>query len=768
MRRRSFLTKMTLFGCILCTLPVIFIGLTSYWQSSREIQKQVNRGQMQLLNQIHSNVEQTLQIVNHSFNQLVNSTVMNKVMQEPFNAGDFVLYRELRKEISNVQSSYTKVDDIVIVNMTNNWLIKNSGYYPFDQYLHHNQIANQLLLANHTSWVLNPSLWFYSEEKANSAECPYTISLVKNISDPGQNKSGLAFANIPACRISEILNFNLRESETVFILDDQDRILYHSNPDMIGKYVVDTGFIQSTSGLNTTSGQFRTHADGKAYTATYYRSPFNGWVYMSVISIDSLTHEAKTIRNYTAAVCLIILVVFVGLARFGSRRMYSPIEGLLNQIAGKLPRREDKPLNEFQFIGEQVQELLETRKELQQEVYQHLQQARSFFVIKMFQSTMRKKDMLERLEQLGYGGRLAEWSKMSVLALQIDSLDETRYGREDMDLLLFAAGNMVEELIPPEMRLPPVFIDETLVDLVGGAFDSQEEFHKRLYALTESIQHAVLEVLGLSVSIGLSLPFDDIRGASAAYRQGLEALKHRIVLGEGVIIPYSSLHEGKSPLYADYPALTENELADAVLLGDGEKARELLRSMMRSIFKHELTHHEYQIPLNRFLTRLMSLLQDAGIPLRQIQSGNVSLYDELNRLHIASEIEEWFWRRVISPMLGVFRDRHNSQYQNLSEKIIDMIHRLYDTDITMEACAAELHYNANYLSGVFRKETNMTFSEYLSGYRLGVAKKWLCSTSLTIKEIAEKLQFQNSQNFIRSFRKQEGVTPGQYRDSCKS
>jgi AraC-like DNA-binding protein len=35
---------------------------------------------------------------------------------------------------------------------------------------------------------------------------------------------------------------------------------------------------------------------------------------------------------------------------------------------------------------------------------------------------------------------------------------------------------------------------------------------------------------------------------------------------------------------------------------------------------------------------------------------------------------------------------------------------------------------------------------------------------MPIKDIAAKLRYNNSQNFIRSFRKQEGMTPGQYRD----
>lgn len=48
-------------------------------------------------------------------------------------------------------------------------------------------------------------------------------------------------------------------------------------------------------------------------------------------------------------------------------------------------------------------------------------------------------------------------------------------------------------------------------------------------------------------------------------------------------------------------------------------------------------------------------------------------------------------------------------------------------------------------------------------YRLEMAKRWLTETDMTIREIAERLQYHNPQNFIRSFRKKEQVTPGAYR-----
>ncbi|MNJ03635.1 DNA-binding transcriptional regulator AraC [compost metagenome] len=51
-------------------------------------------------------------------------------------------------------------------------------------------------------------------------------------------------------------------------------------------------------------------------------------------------------------------------------------------------------------------------------------------------------------------------------------------------------------------------------------------------------------------------------------------------------------------------------------------------------------------------------------------------------------------------------------------------------------------------------------------YRFKMAKKWLEETDMPVKDIAARLRYNNSQNFIRSFRKQEGMTPGQYRENA--
>ncbi|MBP1965943.1 helix-turn-helix domain-containing protein [Paenibacillus aceris] len=763
----SFLSKMTIFGFLLSTLPVIFIGAFAFMTSSNEIQKNVNEGKMQLITQINSNVEQKLTTVNHTLNQVINSTVLKKAMDMPLTVNDFMMYDDLRSEIRYMQSFDTKLEDVILINARENWMIKNSGLYRFDGYPFYDQLLNLMNTQENSSWMINPSKWFFTEENARSVTCEYSISLVKKLPTTGLEKYGLALANIPACSLQDLIQSDTKHLDDILIMDEHNRILMHPDANLIGKSITEAGLTDLSQLAAAPTGQFTADINEMRYSVSYLHSNLNNWTYLSLTSIDSLTKESRKIGLYTLYVCILMLLLSMLLAWLISRKMYSPIQLLLNQIGGLVTVNQKRKANEFQMIGEHVHTLFQSKSQLEREVHQHIGQVRTFFLIKAFQGHIKTSELPEKLAQFGYTKHVEEWKTMSVITLQIDSIDNTRYEKRDMELLLFAAHNMIEELIPSEQRLAPVIIDQTVVTLIGSPDSEAAAFRNTVYALTEQMQQHIFNFLNLHVSIGMSLPIHAFSQMSIAYKEGLEALKHRIKLGEGIIIQYENINSGKHFLNLNYPKPLENELMDAIKLAEKDKSKELLRQLLQAVFAAPLTPQEYQIPLARLLNNLLMVMQESGISLNQIHPNKGSLFEELLDLHMTAEIEDWFWTEVIHPLIRIYRDRQDAQYHNISEKIIDLVQKYYDTDLTLEECASRLHYNANYLSSIFRKETNCSFSDYLSAYRFNMAKKWLSETDMPIKDISSRLRYNNSQNFIRSFRKQEGITPGQYRDKQK-
>jgi YesN/AraC family two-component response regulator len=762
LRKYTLFERMVLFGSLLCVIPVLIIGFFSYLKSSNAIQHEVNNSNVHVMKQMNGNIEQVLRTLDHTLNTVINSATVQDALDRPVTFYDFQLYNALKREMSLLQSPERKVTDVVLVNTAHNWFINNSGLYPLDASEQKTEIMNLMNLPLHSQWVVHEKGQLGSKDTL-SYGCKYTITLVKKLPIQTFDKKGLILAHIPSCSLASMLSTDA--SQEAMILDQDFRIVAHPDENQVGRAIWDTGYMtekqreQFTSGV----GQFETKTNQGLFTATYVRSEFNGWTYISFTENDEITQEARDIGWFTFFVCMLIIGASVVIVWFGTRRMYKPLGTIMQAITDKLPIQQDQKKDEFQLINEHIENLFQSNTTLKTELHQNTQLVRTTFLQKVFTGNIKAGELQERLNMYGFDEQIEPWKHMNVLTLQIDMLDSSRFTQKDLDLILFAINNIVEETIPVKHRLSPVLLDQTQVTLIGSSDTSHEQFTETVDEWTHAIQRNVRTYLELDVSIGISLPFNEISKASRAYREGLEALKHRITLGTGVIIRYAYINSGKHTIIQSFPQQLENDLIDAVKLAEEEKALDLLKQWMREVFQKERSPQQHQVSLMRLLNDLLIVMQDSGISLAQIQQQEESLYDELLQLYVGDEIEKWFRTRIILPLIQIFRDRSESQYRNLSEEIIDLIHKYYDTDLTLEECASRLHYNTFYLSSVFKKETNLSFSEYLTMYRFNMAKKWLKETDMTVKDIAQKLGYNNPQNFIRSFRKQEDMTPGQYR-----
>ncbi|MEV5025356.1 AraC family transcriptional regulator [Paenibacillus sp. LPE1-1-1.1] len=760
MRKHNLYTKMLLFGCLTSILPLSALGFFSYMKSSNSIQQHVNESSIQIMNQLNGNIEQVLRTVDYTLNYVINTNQLQEALYQPITFKDFQLYNQLKEELSLLQSPDTRVTDVILANSASNWIINNRGLYKFDEHASKEELLQLIERpGKSTDWLLLNSTDLGSSDTL-SYGCPYTIALVKKMPLHTTDKRGVAIATIPSCSLAKIMD-SPNEAREVMVLDEDYRIIVHHDPSKIGTLLTDNGTLKESdlAQISGKSGQFR----NDFISVTYVRSDFNGWVYASFTDLSEVSKEARSIGWFTFYVCLLIILLTLVLVWQGSRKVYSPIRTLFQSIANRLPEITQSNKNELQLIDEHIRDLFRSNENLLHEVNQNSRQARTYFLQKLFQGQVSAAESDEKIRLFGYDKQVTQWEHLAVLTLQIDILNETRYEQKDLDLLLFAITNIVEDTVPSSDRLPPVIVDQTQVTLFGSGNPSLEEFNNHLYKLTETIQLSLKQYLDLDVSIGISLPFRTLKQTTRAYQEGIEALKHRLKLGKGVIIPYSSLNAGKHTRVYFYPVQLHNELIDAIKLSDEVRASELLKEWLGQVFLKEREPQDYQISLVRLLNDLMIVMQEIGMQIDKSNIRGSTLYEELMQLYVASEIEAWFQKRLILPLIAVFRDRQETQYQNISEQIIEIIHREYGTAITLEECAARMHYNVFYLSNVFKKETDMTFSEYLSQYRLNLATKWLVETDISVKEIGERLTFTNSQNFIRAFRKQEGMTPGQYR-----
>ncbi len=134
-------------------------------------------------------------------------------------------------------------------------------------------------------------------------------------------------------------------------------------------------------------------------------------------------------------------------------------------------------------------------------------------------------------------------------------------------------------------------------------------------------------------------------------------------------------------------------------------------------------------------------------------------------LHLSVTFEKYkrvFLDSFISSMKQI---TENIDKQNTMpiRKAFAYVEENYGKRINLEDVAKVVNLNPVYFSRLFKSETGKNFTEYVTEYRIKIARELLKSSDKNISEIAYELGYNDSRYFSRLFKKAVGVKPTEYR-----
>ncbi len=116
-------------------------------------------------------------------------------------------------------------------------------------------------------------------------------------------------------------------------------------------------------------------------------------------------------------------------------------------------------------------------------------------------------------------------------------------------------------------------------------------------------------------------------------------------------------------------------------------------------------------------------------------------------------------------LLGV--DPAKNRAWVITNDFLGLLNRYYAHQHEVAFYADRLNITPNYLNIIIKKNIGTTAKEQINIQLCLVAKMLLDTTDLTVKEIAERLHYDDSSYLCRIFRKQTGMSPLQYRNKLR-
>ena len=131
----------------------------------------------------------------------------------------------------------------------------------------------------------------------------------------------------------------------------------------------------------------------------------------------------------------------------------------------------------------------------------------------------------------------------------------------------------------------------------------------------------------------------------------------------------------------------------------------------------------------------------------------------------ASDWQEakFLFRKEMESWVGLASESRQVQKNFPIRAAAAYIQEHFTEKITLEQTAEQVHLSPVYFSGLFKKETCMNFSEYLTQVRVQEAKRLLKQGTVNVSEVAERVGYSDARHFSKTFQRLVGITPKEYR-----
>ncbi|GBF77704.1 DNA-binding response regulator [Paenibacillus sp. 598K] len=366
-----------------------------------------------------------------------------------------------------------------------------------------------------------------------------------------------------------------------------------------------------------------------------------------------------------------------------------------------------------------------------------------------------------------------------LLICRVDDWNEVTTA-PDKALLVYAVQNIAEEFLGESMQLISIVYEQSrmvwILQPPGGEADSWERSVSYVNGLMEMIQSRCEQLLKLSISFVLgsqpvdwneladrfhALKFLLVRGIGG--QRGSLLTDHRPESGEQA--------QGNSEDGGGYSGGASNYQLQAKLpmlmnsLENGNEAEYYpLYAELTVIFTDEQVS-----PLRKLeLYHALSFLFLSFVNKYNLERELAGEIDWGKLAHFDAEVSwsEWndFFLQAADRIMRWTRNEQEQSTRDIVGKIHAFIERHVATNLSLVQIADFLDLNPSYLSRLYKQITGNALSDYIVEFRDRKAKELLKKSNLKVYAIAAELGYNSSHAFIRFFKKQNRITPQEYRD----
>ncbi|NMB95953.1 MAG: AraC family transcriptional regulator, partial [Clostridiaceae bacterium] len=581
---------------------------------------------------------------------------------------------------------------------------------------------------------------------------------------------GIVAVNIAESKIQNILRSLISsDMESLFIINNKGIIVSHTNYEFINKAIYDVYNLESYLDKisNLRSSCFELKINNQRYLLSFTTSDLTDWKYITLVPFK----RAFNLTYYIVTTIIIVSVAayIVGLIISLSyvKRIYSPIEYLailsMDILKQSGYRQKMKNINHMQesecsVIENAMSELKQKVLYIENKFNENIPQIKNNFVLNLVNGCI--DDYREIQYKLNLFGIENLKSCYKLILFSIDGYDKMRERLQNKQMELIRLG-LIDTIQTSfkDNRINIVAADNGMNEFINIInYDKLETSDKAILDIIKDIQRMFKESYNTSISAGVGDECTSLIDIGTSYSEAKNALKYNFIYGDGKILIYSEI--SKRHIYYEFDSRTYiNDMVKYINSMDINGSYRVLENMLK-----DLLNGGYEIECIQYnLKRLIEYLFDT-YNVNEECKGDTKIHDiahtQYRKLGDLDDYKELV-KMVLVAIIESIQKKNNDINNKLVKGVSKYIQENIMETLSVEEIAHNFYISPSYLHKIFKEETGETINNFIINERMKMARVML-KKGVKIGDIAEKLNYCNTQYFIKQFKMHHGMTPKQF------
>jgi len=766
---RKFEKRILMYIILVSLFPVVILGSTSYYTIVKNATSQRNAASQSELIQVMQNTDNMLENIKEHYGGVAATSKEVERLLENIKAHEN--YIDIQAFIERMTSEKTfihYIEGYTLVDFRNKITYGNQGIYREEELNNWRELEQLLETSSERPiyWQNNMNIQWSGDHPSVELK---NLSLIYRLPFLVEDKYAMLVVNLNRNEMEKLLAGE-RSFGGMVVLDANGELLYGTRTPF------DTVVMQQSQMLLDSNEKAAADEaleqtfkyDGETYYMSKIVSSNSEWTYIAYYDMQITRSGANEIMILAIVVGVLMLGIVFIMSLFGTYQIYKPMRNTFNNIRDYLEAEDSQQpekIDEFDYLEQGVSHLYASNKELATTIELQKEQLTELFVLRLISGKLTVQAIEANAEIL----QLKEYEYMAVMLISSTNYKEGKKLTEaERDIMYLTMAREIPREVREALITSPVGEPGNIVLLVGA--ESQKLLEHKITLVYDLFKVYTKERFDRLLRAGISRSFSKITQFRVAYHEALEALK---VERQNKEQKEEELLDSRFTYFEDvaqadyktsaYSMLMQAQIKEAVDRCDERRAFLIVDQFIEEMEANKIRMNEQYFFMYRFMITILVVAADAGLNINKIyeeKQGN--LFQEFNNLYSLDEISRFYKEKLICPIIFRLKDFRKNSRTVIMEKIEHLVLEM-GGDITLTECAERIQCHANYIWRIMKEQRGQTFSEFIAEIRMEKAKELLLKTESSIGEIAEELNFTNSQNFIRYFKKHAQITPGQYR-----